>query len=55
MTGEVYALLTQHGILGRLMELGGAWMPAAFDDGVRLGCSSTRTCCTRCSPHAPRG
>jgi len=37
MTGEVYALLTQHGILGRLMELGGAFMPAAFDDGVRLG------------------
>jgi 2-dehydro-3-deoxygalactonokinase len=37
MTGEVYAMLTQYSILGRLMELGGAWMPAAFDDGVRLG------------------
>jgi len=37
MTGEVYALLTQHGILGRLMEFGGTFMPAAFDDGVRLG------------------
>ena len=37
MTGEVYALLTQHGILGRLMEFGGAFVPAAFDDGVRLG------------------
>jgi 2-dehydro-3-deoxygalactonokinase len=37
MTGEVYALLTQHGILGRLMALGGAFVPAAFDDGVRLG------------------
>jgi 2-dehydro-3-deoxygalactonokinase len=37
MTGEVYALLTQHGILGRLMEFGGQWMPASFDDGVQLG------------------
>jgi 2-dehydro-3-deoxygalactonokinase len=37
MTGEVYALLTQHGILGRLMQFGGELMPAAFDDGVRLG------------------
>ncbi|MFI4931445.1 MAG: 2-dehydro-3-deoxygalactonokinase [Burkholderiales bacterium] len=37
MTGEVYGLLTQHGILGRLMEFGGELVPAAFDDGVRLG------------------
>jgi 2-dehydro-3-deoxygalactonokinase len=37
MTGEVYAVLTQHSILGRLMALGGAFVPAAFDDGVRLG------------------
>ncbi|HEY6354548.1 MAG TPA: 2-dehydro-3-deoxygalactonokinase [Burkholderiaceae bacterium] len=37
MTGELYALLTQHGILGRLMEFGGELMPTAFDDGVRLG------------------
>jgi 2-dehydro-3-deoxygalactonokinase len=37
MTGEVYALLTQHGILGRLMEFGSELMPTAFDDGVRLG------------------
>jgi 2-dehydro-3-deoxygalactonokinase len=36
MTGELYALLTQHGILGRLMVFGGA-EPAAFDQGVRLG------------------
>jgi 2-dehydro-3-deoxygalactonokinase len=37
MTGELYALLTQHGILGRLMVFGEASAPAAFDDGVRLG------------------
>ena len=37
MTGELYALLTQHGILGRLMQFGGAFVPTAFDDGVRLG------------------
>jgi 2-dehydro-3-deoxygalactonokinase len=37
MTGEVYALLTQHGILGRLMELGAPFAPASFDDGVQLG------------------
>ena len=37
MTGELYALLTQHGILGRLMQFGGAFAAAAFDDGVRLG------------------
>ncbi|HEY6511201.1 MAG TPA: 2-dehydro-3-deoxygalactonokinase [Burkholderiaceae bacterium] len=37
MTGELYAVLTQHSILGRLMAFGGAFEPAAFDDGVRLG------------------
>ena len=37
MTGELYAVLTQHSILGRLMEFGVAPAPAAFDDGVRLG------------------
>ena len=37
MTGEVYALLTQHSILGRLMAFDGDFVPAAFDDGVRLG------------------
>ena len=37
MTGEVYALLTQHGILGRLMQFGGPLAATAFDDGVRLG------------------
>ena len=37
MTGEVYAVLTQHSILGRLMAFGGAFAPAAFDDGVRMG------------------
>ncbi len=36
MTGELYALLTQHGLLGRLMVFGQA-RPAAFEDGVRLG------------------
>ena len=36
MTGELYALLTQHGILGRLMSFGEA-APAAFTDGVHLG------------------
>jgi 2-dehydro-3-deoxygalactonokinase len=37
MTGELYALLTQHGILGRLMQFGGAFAATAFDDGVMLG------------------
>jgi 2-dehydro-3-deoxygalactonokinase len=36
MTGELYALLTQHSILGRLMQFGPA-RPAAFETGVRLG------------------
>lgn len=36
MTGELYALLTDHGILGRLMVHGHA-RPAAFERGVRLG------------------
>ena len=36
MTGELYALLTQHGILGRLMQFGHT-RPAAFEQGVQLG------------------
>ena len=36
MTGELYALLTNHGILGRLMRQGHE-RPAAFERGVRLG------------------
>lgn len=36
MTGELYALLTQHGILGRLMQFGHD-RPAAFEQGVELG------------------
>jgi 2-dehydro-3-deoxygalactonokinase len=36
MTGELYALLTQHGILGRLMRFGSA-SPDAFSQGVQLG------------------
>jgi 2-dehydro-3-deoxygalactonokinase len=36
MTGEVFALLSQHSILGRLMVSGGA-SPRAFEQGVRLG------------------
>lgn len=36
MTGELYAVLVQHSILGRLMQAGDA-RPEAFDDGVRLG------------------
>jgi len=37
MTGELYAVLTQHSILGRLMTLGGAFAASAFDDGANLG------------------
>ncbi len=37
MTGEAYALFTQHSILGRLMRFGEAPDAAAFDRGVRLG------------------
>jgi 2-dehydro-3-deoxygalactonokinase len=36
LTGELYAVLVQHSILGRLMQTGGA-APEAFADGVRLG------------------
>jgi 2-dehydro-3-deoxygalactonokinase len=36
LTGELYGLLTQHGILGRLMVHGQA-QPAAFEAGVRRG------------------
>lgn len=36
MTGELYALLTQHGILGRLMQFGHE-RPEAFAQGVTLG------------------
>lgn len=36
MTGELYALLTQHGILGRLMQFGYA-RPLAFEQGVQIG------------------
>jgi 2-dehydro-3-deoxygalactonokinase len=36
MTGELYGLLTQHGILGRLMQFGHQ-RPQAFAEGVRLG------------------
>jgi 2-dehydro-3-deoxygalactonokinase len=39
MTGEIYALLAKHSILGRLMETGAAPQhpEASFLDGVRLG------------------
>ena len=37
MTGEFYALLTRHSILGRLMQLPGGERPAAFEQGVRIG------------------
>lgn len=36
LTGELYGLLTQHGILGRLMTFGQP-APQAFEDGVRRG------------------
>ena len=36
MTGELYGLLTKHGILGRLMTFG-AWRPEVFEAGVKLG------------------
>ena len=37
MTGEVYAALTQHTILGRLMRLDAPHNEAAFERGVRYG------------------
>ena len=37
MTGEVYAALTQHTILGRLMQLDAAHDAPAFSRGVRYG------------------
>ena len=41
MTGELYGLLTQHGILGRLMVFGHP-SPSHFDAGVRLGLAEYR-------------
>ncbi len=38
MTGELYAVLVQHSILGRLMQQGHA-RPQAFEQGVELGLS----------------
>ena len=40
MTGELFAVLREHSILGRLMPAGVAEDPAAFERGVRLGLSS---------------
>lgn len=40
MTGELYGLLTQHGILGRLMVFGQE-RPAQFEAGVRAGLASS--------------
>jgi 2-dehydro-3-deoxygalactonokinase len=37
MTGEVFAVMTQHSILGRLMQTDAPFAPEAFDAGVRLG------------------
>ncbi|HET9822590.1 MAG TPA: 2-dehydro-3-deoxygalactonokinase [Burkholderiaceae bacterium] len=37
MTGETFGLMTQHGLLGRLMTPGAAFAEADFDDGARLG------------------
>ena len=39
MTGELYGLLTKHGILGRLMTFG-APSPVHFQKGVRMGLES---------------
>lgn len=39
MTGEVYAALSQHTILGRTMELGGPHDEPAFARGLRVACS----------------
>ena len=56
MTGEVYALLTQHGILGRLMEFGArVRCPRRSTTACTWACSSMPTCCTRCSLPAPPG
>lgn len=41
MTGELYAVLTQHSILGRLMQFGSS-SPADFERGVRLGLAEYR-------------
>jgi 2-dehydro-3-deoxygalactonokinase len=55
MTGELYAVLTQHSILGRLMA--GRHAPAGGlrADGAGWAWPSTRTCRTCCLPPAPRG
>lgn len=43
MTGEAYALFTQHGILGRLMRFGEPPDAAAFERGVRHGLAEPGT------------
>jgi 2-dehydro-3-deoxygalactonokinase len=37
MTGELYAVLARHSILGRGMVFDAGFVAAAFDDGMRLG------------------
>ncbi|MDQ6621296.1 MAG: 2-dehydro-3-deoxygalactonokinase [Pseudomonadota bacterium] len=41
MTGEVFAVLREHSILGRLMNQDDAFNPDAFDRGARHGLAST--------------
>lgn len=40
MTGELFALLRQHSVLGRLMQPAAAFDAEAFDHGVRTGLTS---------------
>ena len=47
MTGEVYAALTQHTILGRLMQLDAPHDAAAFARGLQFGCANPATLLNR--------
>ena len=40
MTGEVFAVLSEHSILGRTQQRGAAFDAAAFDHGVQVALSS---------------
>jgi 2-dehydro-3-deoxygalactonokinase len=57
MTGELFAVLSQHSILGRTQRSAGQFEADAFDRACKWRCRRTASaaCCRRCSARAPWG
>lgn len=54
MTGEIFAVLSAHSILGRTQQRGAAFDAPAFDFGVQAACSAEgQACCPPCSAPVP--